>query len=152
MSIYTISMEHLAERHSDNVSAFDRHGEYNAKCPNCGAMIHANHHDILNELIGDDYTYCPHCRGKWLDPEPYEINDYLSDNAPAIDYIVSPCNEYAGALIHHTDPEGSVPHVWTDTRARRTYCEYRGEVVSIPTSCSAFDDYILECFAAGPDW
>ena len=115
MSIYTISMEHLARVNGAEVSYFDQPG---------------------------------------IDPDGELINKWLSIHAPMIDYIVTPFNEYLGALIHHIDPPvgKNIPHVWTDTRARRTYCEHRGEIVSIPTACESIDDYFCECFHAGPDW
>ena len=154
MSIYTISMTHLAEKHSEDVSAFDWHGEYNAKCPNCGGMMHMNRHDILNDLIGTGYTFCPYCGGRFLDPDPYSIVDYFNDNAPHCDDIID-CltREYIGTRVHHVIPnqDEDKPHVWTDTAARRTYCEYRGEIVSVATKCDVLDHYMADCYR-GPHW
>ena len=140
MSIWTISLEHLASIHSEKVESFDYHGDHNGKCPHCGAFFELPHNDIINELLAvydDGKVRCFYC-GERFEPKPYGIEDYFSDEAPICDYIVDNVEGlFIGALIHHTNPGTDNPHVWTDTSKCRTYCEYRGEVVSVETKCKS---------------
>lgn len=146
MSIFTISMTRFAEKYSEQVSAFDYH-EHPTKCPHCGAIIEAPHGDIINELLGGEFG-CGHCLNR-IDGEiiPYTIVEWFNEHAPTCDHIIdSGDHRRIGTRVHHVMPSKDRPHVWTDTLARRTYCEYRNEVVFVETSCDILDDYCAECF------
>lgn len=148
----------ITEKFSDDISQFDMFGPNFAQCPECGAILDiGTEEDWPTEWLdgagGDiEWFNCPEC-GMPLpaSPSPYDIGDYLADDSihdelPTIEYIVDGDGDYIGAIVNHTNPQPweDKPHIWTDTRYRRTYGFQNGELVKFVTVLHSLDNWLSE--------
>ena len=115
--------------YSDSIEQFAYNGPNFARCDSCGAVLDIGieetwpHEWIADERCEHEYYTCPECHSPLPDyPSPYDIGNWLHDTGASIEHVLDSDGLYAGSIVHHETPtpDNPIPHVWTDTRTKRT--------------------------------